>query len=151
MGIVLLASLFSSNPWLYREVRFHPNIAKFGRFAPPVAGAAFGFGWTPCIGPVLGSILAIAASTGRAWAGGTLLAAYALGLGLPFLATGLAFDRMTNGFAMLRRFMPAFVVISGLTMVGLGGLLIANQLPAVTNLLQDILGAIGLDFLINLG
>ncbi len=62
MALFLAGSLVLRSPWLYQEKRFHPNLSRFGPFAAPVAGAAFGFGWTPCIGPVLGSVLAVAAA-----------------------------------------------------------------------------------------
>ena len=64
MGIFLLGSLFLRAPWLYQEKRFHPQLGRFGDAAPVVAGVAFGFGWSPCIGPILGSILAIAEHAG---------------------------------------------------------------------------------------
>jgi cytochrome c-type biogenesis protein len=93
MALFMLASLFLNAPWLYQERRFHPELSRFGPFAAPVAGVAFGFGWTPCIGPVLTSILALAASRGDAGQGATLLAVYSAELGLPFLVTGLAAPR----------------------------------------------------------
>ena len=61
MALFLLGSLFLRAPWLYQEKRFHPQLGRFGDAAPVVAGVAFGFGWSPCIGPILGSILGIAA------------------------------------------------------------------------------------------
>ena len=94
MALFLLGSLFLRAPWLYQEKRFHPQLGRFGDAAPLVAGAAFGFGWSPCIGPILGSILGIAANQDRVWAGATLLAVYSLGLGLPFLVVGLALGRV---------------------------------------------------------
>ena len=94
MALFLLGSMFLRAPWLYQEKRFHPDLGRLRRRPLPlVAGAAFGFGWSPCLGPILGSILGIAAAQRRVWAGGTLLAAYSFGLGLPFLVTGLALDR----------------------------------------------------------
>ena len=87
MALFLLGSMFLRAPWLYQEKRFHPQLGRFGVAAPLVAGVAFGFGWSPCFGPILGSILGIAATQQRVWAGGTLLAVYSIGLGLPFLVT----------------------------------------------------------------
>ncbi len=81
MALFLAGSVVLQAPWLYQERRFHPSPSRFGPFAAPVAGAAFAFGWTPCIGPVLGSVLAVAATSGRAWEGGALLGVYSLGLG----------------------------------------------------------------------
>ena len=74
-----------------------------GAWAPPVMGMAFAFAWTPCIGPVLGSVLALAAGTGGSATGGiALLLAYSLGLGVPFLLSGLAFGRMTDLLARVQ-------------------------------------------------
>jgi cytochrome c-type biogenesis protein len=136
---------------MYREARFHPDIGRYGRLAPVVAGVAFGFGWTPCIGPVLGSILAIAASQGRAWSGGTLLAAYSLGLGLPFLVTGIAINRLTNAFRWIREHLRTISVASGVTLVALGALLVFNRLIWVTTQLQTLARHLGLDKVVNLG
>src|SRR5262249_48119817 len=76
MALFLLGSVYLRAPWLYQEKRFHPELGKYGAALPLVAGVAFGFGWTPCIGPILGSVLGIAATQQRVWAGATLLAAY---------------------------------------------------------------------------
>jgi cytochrome c-type biogenesis protein len=151
MALFMLGSLYVRAPWLYQEKRFQPALARFGPFAPPVAGAAFGFGWTPCIGPVLGSILAVAASQGRAWAGASLLAAYSLGLGLPFLVTGLALGRLAGAFAFVKRHFTGIVFGSAATLAFFGVLLIFNRLVWVTARLQEALDAAGLDRLVTLG
>ena len=151
MGLFLLGSLVLRTPWLYQEARFHPDLGRFGRAAPLIAGLAFGFGWTPCIGPVLGSILTIAATQHRVGAGATLLAAYSLGLGVPFLASGLLFSRLTGTFAWVKRHVRLVVVGSGASLVLFGVLLVFNKLLWVTSALQDLLRAVGLDRLINLG
>ncbi len=151
MGVFVLAQTVASDPRLFQEARFHPDLGRFGRAAPPIAGAAFGFGWTPCIGPVLGSILAIAAASGRAWAGATLLGVYALGLGLPFLATGLAFHRLRGAFDWLKRHSHAVTLISGFSLVVFGCLLVLNRLIWVTSQLQNLLRSVGLEWIVNLG
>jgi cytochrome c-type biogenesis protein len=151
MGLFLLGSLVLQAPWMYQEARFHPQLGGYGAFAPAVAGAAFGFGWTPCIGPVLGSILTIAATQDRAWAGGTLLAAYSLGLGVPFLLAGLAFHRLAGTFAFVRRHFTAITVVSALSLVFFGTLLVFNRLIWVTTQLQDFLRSVGLERLVELG
>ncbi len=85
------------------ERRFAVRPSALGSWAPPVMGMAFAFAWTPCIGPVLASVLALAAGTGGSAAGGiALLLAYSLGLGVPFLLSGLAFGRMTDVLARVR-------------------------------------------------
>lgn len=151
MALFLLGSLFVRAPWLYVEQRFHPDLGRFGRAAPPVAGAAFGFGWTPCIGPVLGSILALAASSGRTTAAAGLLATYSAGLGIPFMVTGLAFGRVAGALEWVRRRLPAITVAASVTLASFGLLLITNRLIWVTSRLQDGLRAVGLEWLVNLG
>lgn len=97
-------------PFLQREARYHGAVTE--RFGPAVGaallGAAFGVGWTPCVGPVLLSILLLAGTGGSVGSGAALLAVYALGLGLPFLAVGLAAER---GAALMRRFSRATRVV----------------------------------------
>ncbi len=151
MALFMLGSIYLQAPWLYQEMRFHPSLGRYGRAAPTVAGAAFGFGWTPCIGPVLTSILAIAAASGRASTGAGLLAAYTLGLGLPFLATGLLMGRLTGSLAWVQRHLQTIVIVSSLSLALFGVLLISNQLIRITSWLQELLGAVGLDFLVELG
>jgi cytochrome c-type biogenesis protein len=151
MALFMVGSLTVRAPWLYREARFTPEYGRYGRLAPVLVGAAFGFGWTPCIGPVLGSILGIAATQGRAAAGATLLAAYSLGLGVPFLATGLALGRLTTTFSRIKRHLAALVLTAAVALGGFGVLLVFNQLAWVTSRVQDGLDAIGLDRFITLG
>jgi cytochrome c-type biogenesis protein len=151
MAMFVAGSLVLRAPWLYGERRFHPSLSRFGPFAAPVAGAAFGFGWTPCIGPVLGSVLAVAATRGRAADGATLLAAYSAGLGVPFLAAGLAFSRLTSTFAWVKRHFTAITVASAVALAFFGVLLTLNRLTWVTSQLQSALRALGLGRLVNLG
>ena len=151
MALFMLGSIYLQAPWLYQEMRFHPQLGRYGRAAPTVAGAAFGFGWTPCIGPVLTSILAIAAASGRATTGAALLAAYTLGLGLPFLVTGLLMGRLSTSLRWVQRNLQTIVIVSSISLALFGVLLIFNQLIRVTTLLQDLLRAMGLDFLVELG
>ncbi len=151
MALFMLGSIYLQAPWLYQEMRFHPQLGRYGRAAPTVAGAAFGFGWTPCIGPVLTSILAIAAASGRATTGAALLAAYTLGLGLPFLVTGLLMGRLSRSLAWVQRNLQTIVIVSSISLALFGVLLMFNQLIRITTLLQDLLRAVGLDFLVELG
>ena len=151
MGLFVAGSLALKAPWLYGEKRFHPQLARFGPFAAPVAGAAFGFGWTPCIGPVLGSVLAVAATDGRTGYGAGLLATYSLGLGVPFLATGLAFARVTALFGWVRRHFTAITLAAAVSLAGFGVLLTLNRLTTVTSELQAALRHLGLSGLVTLG
>jgi cytochrome c-type biogenesis protein len=151
MALFLVGSLALRAPWMYGEARFHPSPSRFGPLAAPVAGAAFGFGWTPCIGPILASVLAIAATQGRALEGATLLACYSLGLGLPFLVTGLAFGRLAGAFDWVRRHFTVLTFSSALVLAGFGTLLALDRLTWVTTELQTALQAVGLGRLVSLG
>jgi cytochrome c-type biogenesis protein len=151
MGLFLLGSLFLRAPWLYQEKRFHPHLGRFGDAAPVVAGAAFGFGWSPCIGPILGSILAIAGTQDRIWAGATLLIAYTLGLGLPFLVTGLALGRVSVALAWVKRHFPLLVGTSAVVLIGFGVVLMFDQLTRVTSEMQQALDDTPLEWLVTLG
>ena len=151
MAMYLLGSLWANAPWLYQEKRFHPKLDRFGPFASPVAGVAFGLGWTPCIGPVLTSVLALAAVQDRAVEGALLLAVYSLGLGLPFLITGLLFGRLTGAFSFFKRRLRAITLVSGVSLALFGVLLVFNQLKWVTVQLQSGLRSVGLEELVFLG
>ncbi len=148
-AVFLAGSVVLRAPWLYQEKRFHPKLGGLGKAAPFVLGAAFAFGWTPCSGPVLGSILTIAAQHGRAWTGGSLLFAYTLGLGLPFLACGLALGSMTGVLRRVRPHFGALIVLSSLVMAIFGVLLITDQLAALNSHLSNFLDHIGLSWLGN--
>jgi cytochrome c-type biogenesis protein len=151
MALFLAGSLVVRAPWLYTEHRFHPSPSRFGPFAAPVAGAAFGFGWTPCIGPVLGSVLAVAATRGKVAEGAALLAAYSAGLGVPFLASGLAFSRLAGAFGWVKRHFAAITVASAGALALFGVLLTLDRLTWVTSELQSGLRGVGLGRLVTLG
>jgi cytochrome c-type biogenesis protein len=151
MALFILGSLYLQAPWLYQEARFQPDLARYGPMAAPVAGVAFGFGWTPCIGPVLTSVLAVAAADGRAGRGALLLAVYSLGLGVPFMAAGLAFGRATRLLAWMRRHLRAVTWVSALSLAFFGVLLTLDRLSWLTAKIQDLARTVGLDFLVELG
>jgi cytochrome c-type biogenesis protein len=151
LALFLLGSMYLRAPWLYQEKRFHPELGKYGAALPLVAGAAFGFGWSPCLGPILGSILGIAATQRRVWAGATLLAAYSIGLGLPFLISGIALQRVSGAMGWVKQHFPAIVIGSSLVLAGFGLLLMFDQLSRLTGDLQRALTSAHLDWLVNLG
>jgi cytochrome c-type biogenesis protein len=150
-ALFIAGSLVLQAPLLYQERRFGPRLSRYGPLAAPLAGMAFGFGWTPCIGPVLGSVLAVAATQARAAQGATLLAAYSLGLGVPFLATGLAFGQMAGAFRWVRRHHAAITIASACALGCFGVLLALNRLSWLTSLLQGGMRHIGLGRLVFLG
>jgi cytochrome c-type biogenesis protein len=151
LALFLAGSVVLKLPWLYRERRPHPDLARYGPLAAPVAGIAFGFGWTPCIGPVLGSVLAVAATRGHEVEGATLLAAYSAGLGVPFLAAGLAYTRLASVFGWAKRHATGLTLAAALVLAGFGVLLTLDRLTWVTSQLQALLRRAGLQRLITLG
>jgi len=151
MGLFVLGSLYLQAPWLYREARFQPQMSRYGPFAAPVAGVAFGFGWTPCVGPVLTSVLALAAADGRASRGALLLAVYSLGLGLPFMIAGVAFARVTGALDLMKRHMKGLTWFSALSLAFFGAILTIDRLSWLTVQLQRLARTVGLDFLVELG
>jgi len=151
MALFGVGSLVLQAPWLFTEKRFHPRVSGFGRFAAPVTGAAFGFGWTPCIGPVLTSVLAIAATQGQAARGGSLMAAYSIGLGIPFLVSGLAFGRLSAAFRWVKRHSTGITLASSATLGVFGVLLALNRMVWLTSQFRNALAAIGLGRLIRIG
>ncbi len=151
MAAYLIGSLVLNAPRMYQERRFHPRASRMGPFTAPLAGIAFGFGWTPCIGPVLASVLTVAAAQGQVAHGAVLLAAYSAGLGVPFLATGLAAGRLTGAFAWVKRHLGAITVFSAVLLAGFGVLLAFDRLSWVTIELRAALSAVGLGRLNLLG
>jgi cytochrome c-type biogenesis protein len=151
MALFMLGSLFLRAPWLYQERRFPPDLSRFGPFAAPVAGVAFGFGWTPCIGPVLTSILAIAASQGSGAQGALLLAVYSAGLGVPFLLTGLLFGRLAGALGWVKHHVQTLTAVSAFALASFGVLLVTDRLVWLTGELQRGLNAAGLGGLVELG
>jgi cytochrome c-type biogenesis protein len=104
-----------------------------------VVGVAFAFGWTPCIGPILAGILAVAASRDTVLEGVRLLAVYSLGLGIPFLLTSLAVDRFFTAFARIRRYYHAIEIASGILLVVIGVLIFTNRLTVIAQKLMPYL------------
>jgi cytochrome c-type biogenesis protein len=152
MALYMLGSLVLRAPGLYQERRWHPtNLSRFGPFAAPVAGVAFGFGWTPCIGPVLSAVLGKAASQHTAAQGALLLLFYSAGLGIPFMATGLAFGRLAGALGWVKRHSTAITATSALALGFFGVLLALNRFVWLTAKLQSGLTSLGLGRLLTLG
>jgi cytochrome c-type biogenesis protein len=120
-------------PWLYGEARFDPARARvFGRWAAPVMGMAFGFAWTPCVGPILGSILMLAARSGHAGEGALLLATYSVGLGVPFLVMAALLGRAAGLLKWLNRRSLLIARISGVVLMLLGVAIATGTLGTVS-------------------
>jgi cytochrome c-type biogenesis protein len=125
---------------LLAERRIKARRAGSGPVTALVAGLAFAIGWTPCIGPTLAAILTLAAGEGHAEQGAVLLLVYALGLGVPFLAFGLAFTRALGLARVLRRHWRIVSVTSGTLLVAFGVLLATGELIRLTSVLSRFTG-----------
>lgn len=97
-----------------------------------VVGIAFAAGWTPCIGPILASILMVAATSGQVGQGVGLLALYSLGLGLPFLLSGLLFHQFLSAFSRFRKYIRLIEIGTGLMLIAVGLMLMFSLLGPIT-------------------
>jgi cytochrome c-type biogenesis protein len=113
--------------FLDRDMRMDAGDRGGSAFGAYVLGLAFAFGWTPCIGPILGAILSLAASEGDVARGTTLLAAYALGLGIPFLLVAAYFPRMTGLMSWMKRHMERIERTMGLLLWTVGLLMLTGS------------------------
>lgn len=113
---------------LLGERRIHLHSKPAGLLGTFVVGLAFAAGWTPCIGPILASILMIAATSGQAGRGLWLLGAYSAGLGLPFLVSGLLFHQFLTFFQHFRKYIRLTEIVTGVLLVVVGLLLLSGKL-----------------------
>ena len=117
--------------WLLYEKRAEVKTRPLGLIGAYVVGLAFAFGWTPCIGPILGAILLYASQQATVSEGVLLLAAYSAGLGIPFVLSGLAINEFFAAFGRVRRHMKAVEYVSGALLVGVGLLLMTDRLAVL--------------------
>ena len=148
-AVIILMGLFLaglvSPRILQQERRFHVSPSQLGTWAPPVMGMAFAFGWTPCIGPALGAVYVLAEQQGTLIRGVAMLLAYSLGLGVPFIASGLAFGRLTGVFGWVKRHFRTINLVSGLALAAFGLILLTNNISWLSGHIGDWMRAIGLD------
>ncbi|RYJ01393.1 MAG: cytochrome c biogenesis protein CcdA, partial [Actinomycetales bacterium] len=138
LGIVtiLLGLAFAGwVPGLNREWRVH-TIPAVGLGAAPLLGFLFGLGWTPCIGPTLAVITGLAFTEGSAGRGAFLSAVYAIGLGLPFIVAGLAYEKALSTIGWVRRHQVAVMRTGGLMLVAVGVLLLTGWWAEAVTWLQ---------------
>ncbi len=121
-----------------RERRVHIQNKPLGYLGSVLVGVAFGAGWTPCIGPILGSILLYSSSQGDLAQGVVLLFSYSMGLAVPFLIAALAVERFITWFQSYRQYMPLVTRASGGMMVFLGLLLISGYFSLLAAWLQGL-------------
>jgi cytochrome c-type biogenesis protein len=148
LGVFFLLTPFV--PRLNKEWRPEALISRAGSGGPLVAGAAFAFAWTPCVGPTLGSILTAASVSSTVAKGGVLLLFYSLGLAVPFLLTAVAFTRMTGAFRWLRDRYLIVTALSGVVLIAMGVLLFTGELTQLNIQAQQGLDSVGLNVFGNL-
>jgi cytochrome c-type biogenesis protein len=123
---------------LMRERRVHLADKPEGKLGTLAVGAAFGAGWTPCIGPILGAILTMAGAADTMWAGVGLLSVYSLGLAVPFLIAALALQWFLGTYKRFRRFVPLMEKASGALLVLLGILLVTDAFTILSSYLVKL-------------
>ena len=129
--VIILGLTFAGwLPGLSREFRVH-RLPRWGVWGAPVLGVLFGLGWTPCIGPTLAAVQTLAFSEASAWRGALLSLAYCIGLGLPFIALGLAFRRFAGALGWVRRHSLLIMRVGGVMLIAIG-------LALVTGLWDDL-------------
>jgi cytochrome c-type biogenesis protein len=146
--IIALGVLFVITPFvprLNREWRVDALMSRAGSGGPLIAGAAFAFAWTPCVGPTLGTILTAASVQDTLDQGAILLLFYSAGLAVPFLLTAVAFTRATAAFRWLRDRYLVITAISGAVLIAMGVLLYTGELSQLNIEAQQALDSVGLN------
>ncbi|HWB41315.1 MAG TPA: cytochrome c biogenesis protein CcdA [Gemmatimonadales bacterium] len=134
-GLVCLGVIKAD--WLTQERRMHLEHKPVGFLGSALVGMAFGAGWTPCIGPVLGAILGLAATSADLSRGMLLLAVYSAGLAVPFLVAAVAVERFLDWFQRFRKYLPWVMRISGALLVLVGVLLLTGEFTRLAGWLQS--------------
>jgi cytochrome c-type biogenesis protein len=157
LGVVMVLAALPTRVWTHAgsgtvgvvarvtgERRFDVRPSQLGAWAAPLMGMAFAFAWTPCIGPVLGVVLGLAAHNGTLPGGVLLLFAYSAGLAVPFVLVGLAFGRLTAVLARARHVMWAVELVAGLILIVFGVLLLTDNVSWVSSQFSNLLNDLGL-------
>lgn len=142
LGMALLGgNLFS---FFARERRVSVRPSRLGALAPPVMGMAFGFGWTPCIGPILGVVLTTAATQDAVVQGMLLLFSFSVGIGVPFILAGIGLGKAFQAMRFLRQYLVYINVSSGLMLLWFGWIMWSERLGPVSGWFVDLLEEIPL-------
>lgn len=121
--------------FLERERKIHLDKKPLGLLGTVLVGMAFGAGWTPCVGPILGSILTMAAATQDVGKGIILLVSYSIGLGIPFLLTGFLIHKFFEYFKTIRKYFRVITLVGGILLVIIGLLLITGYFTTISSFL----------------
>ncbi len=144
LGVLFLVTPFV--PKLNREWRPDVLMSRAGSGGPLIAGAAFAFAWTPCVGPTRGTIRTAASVQDTVGQGAVLLLFYSAGLAVPFLITAVAFTRATTAFRWLRDRYLIITAVSGAVLIAMGVLLFTGELTRLNIEAQEALDSLGLNF-----
>jgi cytochrome c-type biogenesis protein len=131
LTVVLGLAFLGGFGFLQKDMRVH-RVPAVGIAAAPLLGVLFGFGWTPCIGPTLGTVMTLATTEGSTGRGAALALVFSLGLGIPFIVAALAFRRMLSAVAWVRRHQLLVIRIGGVLMIAVGLLLLTGVWDAMT-------------------
>ena len=152
-AVIILFGLFLLFPNLNTRYFYGENIFKFGsinKFKFLIMGFAFGFGFTPCIGPVLGALLALSSNAETINIGVTYLMYFSLGMGLPFLIFGLLIDKINLNNSLFRNIQKYSSSLSGLILISIGYLIFSDRMYILASFFQDLLVSLNLDRLSNI-
>ncbi len=122
--------------FLMADQRVHFNRRPAGYVGSFLVGVAFAAGWTPCVGPILGTILVYASTTDSMLTGVKLLASYSMGIALPLFITALAIDSFLNYFKKIKAYMHSITVVSGVFLILVGVMIYTNSLTVLTSMLE---------------
>lgn len=141
--VIILLGLVFVGLFRFAQRTARPQVAgNLGLVGAPLLGIALGLGWAPCIGPTLGTIIAIAYGTGDGVRAGVLGLAYSLGLGIPFLLAALGFGWATRSIGFLRRHVRALNVVGGVLLIVLGALMVSGVWSTIMRHLQGVFAGV---------
>lgn len=140
-GIAIVGMAYTNRGifgFLSRERRLEVRPSRLGGWAPPVMGVAFGFGWSPCIGTILGGVLFVASTRETVVEGMLLLLVFSLGLGVPFILAGVGLARAFRAMKSLRRWIRPVNIASGMLMVLFGVVLFRGDIGRISGFFIDL-------------
>jgi len=126
-------------PFLQMERRFELKKKPLGYVSSFLVGIVFAAGWTPCVGPILSTILLYASTSKSFTTGVVLLTFYSMGLGVPFFLSSLAFNSFLSAFDRIKRYMRVVTIISGFFLIGIGILLLTDAFQEINTYLNILI------------